>query len=70
MGVYYIGIIFPYSLLTTSKAYYNGINCEKFCSLVKQHGSPLWQYLQIYGILVPGSLESNMLHFLFGPNAD
>ncbi|CAE7258640.1 unnamed protein product, partial [Symbiodinium pilosum] len=38
-------------------AYYNGINCEKFCSLVKQHGSPLWQYLQIYGILVIGEIE-------------
>jgi len=38
-------------------AYYNGINCEKFCSLVKQHGNPLWQYLQIYGILVIGEIE-------------
>jgi len=38
-------------------AYYNGINCEKFCSLVKQHGNPLWQNLQIYGILVIGEIE-------------
>ena len=39
-------------------AYYNGINCEKFCSLVKQHGNPLWQYLQIYGILVIGEIDA------------
>ena len=24
---------------------------------MKQHGSPLWQYLQIYGILVIGEIE-------------
>ena len=38
-------------------AYYNGIDCDKFCGLVKQHGNPLWQYLQIYGILVVSEIE-------------
>ncbi|CAE7421219.1 per1 [Symbiodinium pilosum] len=42
---------------TGKTCYYNGLDCVKFANLVKQHGSPLWQYLQIYGILLIGEVE-------------
>ena len=37
--------------------YYFGISSEKFCNLSANHGGPLWQYLQIFGILLVGAVE-------------
>lgn len=37
--------------------YYNGVDAATFANLVKKHGSPLWQYLQIFGILLIGEVE-------------
>ncbi|CAE7456056.1 unnamed protein product [Symbiodinium sp. CCMP2456] len=37
--------------------YYNGVDAVTFANLVKKHGSPLWQYLQIFGILLIGEVE-------------
>ncbi|CAK9027603.1 unnamed protein product, partial [Durusdinium trenchii] len=40
-------------------ANYVGINSVTFCQLATEHGGPLWQYLQIFGILLLGLLESS-----------
>ncbi|OLP90285.1 Potassium channel AKT1 [Symbiodinium microadriaticum] len=42
---------------TGETCYYAGISCEKFAHIVKQHGPPLWQYMQIYGILFIEEIE-------------
>lgn len=39
--------------------YYLGIDAEQFCSVATRHGGPLWQYLQILGILLIGAVESS-----------
>jgi len=42
---------------TGETCYYTGLSCEKFAHIVKQHGPPLWQYMQIYGILFIEEIE-------------
>ena len=42
----------------TATCYYIGIHAESFCHLATKHGGPLWQYLQIFGILLVGHIES------------
>lgn len=38
--------------------YYMKIDAEKFCSIATQYGGPLWQYLQIFGILLIGAVDN------------
>lgn len=38
--------------------YYNGIDCEQFCSLAINFGGVLCHYLKILGILLVGAIES------------
>ncbi|CAE7589521.1 KCNH2 [Symbiodinium natans] len=38
--------------------YYIKIDAEKFCSIATQYGGPLWQYLQIFGILLIGAVDN------------
>lgn len=37
--------------------FYVGINCEEFGRLAGSHGGPLWQYLQVFGMLLVGTVE-------------
>lgn len=39
--------------------YYVGIQAEQFCGAATKHGGPLWQFLQIFGILLVGQIESS-----------
>mmetsp|Transcript_29091 Transcript_29091/g.67469 ORF Transcript_29091/g.67469 Transcript_29091/m.67469 type:complete len:721 (+) Transcript_29091:36-2198(+) len=38
--------------------YYIRIEADKFCSIATQYGGPLWQYLQIFGILLIGAVDN------------
>eukprot|EP00434_Breviolum_minutum_P016996 symbB.v1.2.014995.t1/scaffold1092.1/size138572/6 len=40
-------------------AYYVGLCSIKFCEVASEHGGPLWQYLQILGILLLGLVEAS-----------
>ena len=37
--------------------YFVGIDAEKFCLTATRNGGPLWQFLQIFGILLVGHIE-------------
>ncbi|CAK9039765.1 cGMP-gated cation channel alpha-1 (Cyclic nucleotide-gated cation channel 1) (Cyclic nucleotide-gated channel alpha-1) (CNG channel alpha-1) (CNG-1) (CNG1) (Cyclic nucleotide-gated channel [Durusdinium trenchii] len=37
--------------------YYIGVHAECFCNLATKNGGPLWQFLQIFGILLVGHIE-------------
>lgn len=40
-----------------STCYFVGIDAEKFCLAATRNGGPLWQFLQIFGILLVGHIE-------------
>ena len=42
---------------STGTCFYVGIQCEEFGRLASSHGGPLWQYLQVFGMLLVGTVE-------------
>ncbi|CAJ1402802.1 unnamed protein product [Effrenium voratum] len=43
---------------STGAAYYVGVVSSIFCQICLEHGGPMWQYLQIFGILLVGEVEA------------